>query len=65
VAVIAAPAPARTHATRWWTLAVLCLSLFMVVVDNTIVNVAPPSAAAATAAGAILALLWLPARASR
>ena len=29
--------------TRWWILAVLCLSLFMVVVDNTIVNVALPT----------------------
>ncbi len=28
---------------RWWILAVLCLSLFMVVVDNTIVNVALPT----------------------
>jgi EmrB/QacA subfamily drug resistance transporter len=28
---------------RWWVLAVLCLSLFMVVVDNTIVNVALPT----------------------
>jgi len=32
----------RTRA-RWWILAVLCLSLFMVVVDNTIVNVALPT----------------------
>jgi EmrB/QacA subfamily drug resistance transporter len=28
---------------RWWVLVVLCLSLFMVVVDNTIVNVALPT----------------------
>ena len=34
--------PQRTR-TRWWILAVLCLSLFMVVVDNTIVNVALPT----------------------
>jgi EmrB/QacA subfamily drug resistance transporter len=36
---------ARPQATsrRWWILGVLCLSLFMVVVDNTIVNVALPT----------------------
>ena len=28
---------------RWWVLAVLCLSVFLVVVDNTIVNVALPT----------------------
>lgn len=33
----------RIHRLRWWTLAVLCLSLLMVVVDNTIVNVALPT----------------------
>ena len=33
----------RRGSARWWTLAVLCLSLFMVVVDNTIVNVALPT----------------------
>ncbi len=36
-------AESPTQARRWWILAVLCLSLFMVVVDNTIVNVALPS----------------------
>jgi EmrB/QacA subfamily drug resistance transporter len=43
MAVLTAPAPELTHTRRWWILAVLCLSLFMVVVDNTIVNVALPS----------------------
>ena len=38
-----AASPSRTHRLRWWTLAVLCLSLLMVVVDNTIVNVALPT----------------------
>ena len=28
---------------RWWVLAVLCLSVLLVVVDNTIVNVALPT----------------------
>src|SRR5579875_242788 len=28
---------------RWWILAVLCLSVLLVVVDNTIVNVALPT----------------------
>ena len=38
-----APTSSRVHRLRWWTLAVLCLSLLMVVVDNTIVNVALPT----------------------
>ena len=28
---------------RWWTLAVLCLSLIIVVVGNTVLNVALPT----------------------
>src|SRR5207247_3959729 len=36
-----APRPASDR--RWWTLAVLCLSLIVVTLDNTIVNVALPS----------------------
>jgi EmrB/QacA subfamily drug resistance transporter len=35
--------PALVHQRRWLTLAVLCLSLFVIVVDNTIVNVALPT----------------------
>ena len=31
------------HARRWWTLATLCLSLLIIVMDNTILNVAIPS----------------------
>jgi len=31
------------HGRRWWILAVLCLSVLLVVVDNTIVNVALPT----------------------
>ena len=39
-----AQAPAATvHARRWYTLAVLCLSLLIIVVDSTIVNVALPT----------------------
>jgi len=39
-----APAPAGSiHARRWYTLAVLCLSLLIIVVDSTIVNVALPT----------------------
>ena len=34
---------AETRQRRWWTLVVLCLSVFLVVVDNTIVNVALPT----------------------
>lgn len=35
--------PDRVHARRWATLGVLCLSVLIVVVDNTIVNVALPT----------------------
>jgi EmrB/QacA subfamily drug resistance transporter len=43
-ALTTAPAsPAVRPRNRWWVLAVLCVSLFMVVVDNTIVNVALPT----------------------
>ena len=31
------------HARRWFTLATLCLSLLIIVMDNTILNVAIPS----------------------
>jgi EmrB/QacA subfamily drug resistance transporter len=34
---------ARPDGRRWWILAVLCLSVLLVVVDNTIVNVALPT----------------------
>jgi EmrB/QacA subfamily drug resistance transporter len=34
---------AVSHDRRWWILPVLCLSVFLVVVDNTIVNVALPT----------------------
>lgn len=34
---------ARLHARRWGILAVLCLSVFLALVDNTIVNVALPT----------------------
>jgi EmrB/QacA subfamily drug resistance transporter len=33
----------RAHERRWWTLAVLCLSLTVISIDNTILNVALPS----------------------
>ena len=31
------------YSRRWWTLGVLCLSLLVIVVDTTIVNVALPT----------------------
>jgi EmrB/QacA subfamily drug resistance transporter len=37
------PSPQQIQDQRWWTLAVLCLSLLVIVVDNTIVNVALPT----------------------
>jgi EmrB/QacA subfamily drug resistance transporter len=36
-------AGADVHRRRWWILSVLCLSVLLVVVDNTIVNVALPT----------------------
>ena len=35
----------RVHERRWWTLAVLCLTLVLISVDNTILNVAIPTLA--------------------
>jgi EmrB/QacA subfamily drug resistance transporter len=35
--------PGQLNPRRWWILAVLCLSVLLVVVDNTIVNVALPT----------------------
>jgi EmrB/QacA subfamily drug resistance transporter len=35
--------PERAHERRWWTLGVLCVSLLVIGVDNTILNVALPS----------------------
>jgi EmrB/QacA subfamily drug resistance transporter len=42
---------AETRQRRWWTLVVLCLSVFLVVVDNTIVNTALPTLARELHAG--------------
>jgi DHA2 family multidrug resistance protein-like MFS transporter len=39
----ALPPQAQPDSRRWWILAVLCLSVLLVVVDNTIVNVALPT----------------------
>lgn len=33
----------RTHARRWWTLGILCLSLVLIGLDNTVLNVALPT----------------------
>ena len=35
----------RVHRQRWWTLTVLCLTLVLISVDNTILNVAIPTLA--------------------
>ena len=37
------PSMERAYARRWWVLVVLSISLFLVVVDNLIVNVALPT----------------------
>jgi EmrB/QacA subfamily drug resistance transporter len=53
--MVASPAPPEVsdavHARRWAILAVLCLSLFLAVVDNTIVNVALPTLSRSLNAG--------------
>src|ERR1039457_5515766 len=36
----------RIHARRWWALGVMCLSLAVIGLDNTILNVALPALAA-------------------
>ncbi len=41
---LAHPDP-RVHARRWWILTILSLSVFLVVVDNLIINVAIPTLA--------------------
>ncbi len=38
-----APSAEKAYRRRWWTLGVLCLSLMVISVDNTILNVALPS----------------------
>ena len=35
--------PDHIYQRRWWTLGVLCLSLVIIVMDNTILNVALPT----------------------
>jgi EmrB/QacA subfamily drug resistance transporter len=40
---IASTSPAPAQPRRWWMLLVLCLSVLLVTVDNTIVNVALPT----------------------
>jgi len=50
--------PEKVHRRRWWILAVLCISVFIVVVDNTIVNVALPTLSSELDAG-ISQLQWI------
>src|SRR5215213_3663017 len=33
----------RIHERRWWALAVMCLSLLIISIDNNVLNVALPS----------------------
>src|SRR5262245_62703170 len=42
-ATITMDAAARVHARRWWTLGVLALSLVLIGLDNTVLNVALPT----------------------
>lgn len=41
--ILRSDTPEAAHPRRWWVLAVLCLSVLMVTIDNTIVNVALPT----------------------
>ena len=43
----------RSYHQRWWILAVLCLSLLIIVVDNSILNVAIPTLGRSTADGGL------------
>jgi EmrB/QacA subfamily drug resistance transporter len=45
--------PEQVHARRWLTLLVLCISLIVITVDNTILNVAIPTLAHTTADGGL------------
>src|SRR6266700_1092325 len=54
----AAPEQDQAHARRWLTLSILCLSLLVIVVDSTIVNVALPTLARELHAGSA-ALEWI------
>ncbi|MGQ0618090.1 MAG: DHA2 family efflux MFS transporter permease subunit [Acidimicrobiia bacterium] len=47
--------PERIHRKRWATLLVLCVSLVVIVLDNTIVNVAIPTLAKPTSDGGLAA----------
>src|SRR5947199_6731510 len=35
--------PLNNDKRKWWTLAAMCFALFMIMLDNTVVNVALPS----------------------
>jgi EmrB/QacA subfamily drug resistance transporter len=45
--------PEHVHRRRWLTLAVLCLSLIVIIVDNSILNVALPTLSRPTAQGGL------------
>src|SRR5262245_35495759 len=45
--------PERSYRLRWWTLIVLCLSLMVIGIDNTILNVALPTLAKPEVAGGL------------
>src|SRR5262245_16565896 len=54
----AAQHPPNRVPNRWWVLVVLCLSLLIVVMDNTIVNVAIPTLSRSLGASTS-ALQWI------
>ena len=57
--------PEAIHSRRWATLRVLCLSLLIIGMDNTILNVAlPPCRASCTPPPASCSGSWTPTRSS-
>jgi EmrB/QacA subfamily drug resistance transporter len=52
------PAVWATYERRWWTLTVVCFSLVIIVIDNTVLNVALPTISRELDAGAT-ALQWM------
>ncbi|HEY2868361.1 MAG TPA: hypothetical protein VGJ11_02570, partial [Gaiellales bacterium] len=44
---------------KWWTLFAMCFALFMIMLDNTIVNVALPSIQTGLHIGKISELEWV------
>ena len=51
--------PETADPRRWWTLVVLCLSLLVIALDNTILNVGAADARSATSTPRASQLQWI------